>query len=259
MVKKPNKDQKNSNSKKWIAISSVVGILVIGFVVNIVLACRSDSSANVFTAIAGWVGFLATAGVGIISMVQNKIIQQETDKKYRLSNLTQAKNYLNKVYQKLNKDNYDKLSLFYINKKLGKLTDELQFELEKTIILLELQDIKIDLRNFAYNFEVVIDIKKSIVDFFSDFRNMTFEQINEENCDRIAQKYYIIDEKFGYAILVLNEFIRRWTTEHIKYKDFNEMMQKYENFEDYYDQYRDNDTIDDSNREAEDGIDGLGQ
>lgn len=69
-----NEKAKNWFGKhKWHIVCGFVSAgLIVGCALNIYYACKSDVDANIFTAIGGWVGFLATAGVGVITIYQNK-------------------------------------------------------------------------------------------------------------------------------------------------------------------------------------------
>lgn len=63
----------------------LVGAIVLGiaaFIVNIVLAARSDNNneANIYTAISGWVSGVATIILGVIAVIQNKLYKQENDR-----------------------------------------------------------------------------------------------------------------------------------------------------------------------------------
>lgn len=75
--------KKKKKGKKWYK-NIWIWLSVIGVVLcatNIVLACLfSSNGANIFTAISGWVSFLATLGVGIFAALQSKQYKEENDK-----------------------------------------------------------------------------------------------------------------------------------------------------------------------------------
>ena len=75
--------KKKKKGKKWYK-NIWIWLSVIGVVLcatNIVLACLfSSNGANIFTAISGWVSFLATLGVGIFAALQSKRYKQENDR-----------------------------------------------------------------------------------------------------------------------------------------------------------------------------------
>lgn len=80
-------DNKRKKSKKTaiIVIISLAIITVTLFLLNVCFAFYSSNEhANFYTAVAGWVGFLATAGVGVFTLWQNKIFKEESEKKNNL-------------------------------------------------------------------------------------------------------------------------------------------------------------------------------
>lgn len=85
--KKTMSDNKRKKSKKAaiIAIISLAIITVTLFLLNVCFAFYSPNEhANFYTAVAGWVGFLATAGVGVFTLWQNKVFKEESEKKNNL-------------------------------------------------------------------------------------------------------------------------------------------------------------------------------
>lgn len=80
-------DNKRKKSKKAaiIAIISLAIITVTLFLLNVCFAFYSPNEhVNFYTAVAGWVGFLATAGVGVFTLWQNKVFKEESEKKNNL-------------------------------------------------------------------------------------------------------------------------------------------------------------------------------
>lgn len=81
---------KNKRCKNILIWISIIIILLVLFVINIYYSCVSESKyANIFTAIAGWVGFVATAGIGIITLWQNE--QYEQKSQYHADKLVRAR------------------------------------------------------------------------------------------------------------------------------------------------------------------------
>ncbi len=65
--------------KRILIISIPIAIILC--VANICFSIKFDGKfGNLFTAISGWVSFLATVGIGIIAYLQNKYYQEEAEK-----------------------------------------------------------------------------------------------------------------------------------------------------------------------------------
>lgn len=88
-----------------IFISIIVVLLIVGCTVNIIFACKSGDNANIFTTIGGWIGFLATAGVGVITLLQNRKYEQRTSRQYEIDNLYKARDVIYANYKALSEKN----------------------------------------------------------------------------------------------------------------------------------------------------------
>lgn len=94
MKENQNKKALSNSQKITITIVAISVILIACCAVNIVFACKSGQSANIYTAIGGWVGFLATAGVGVITIFQNTKYKQMTQMQYHIDKLCRARDMI---------------------------------------------------------------------------------------------------------------------------------------------------------------------
>lgn len=86
--------QKNKNIVAIIFLIIVSLVLIAGCSVNMVFAYIKEGNVNLFTAISGWVGFLATAGVGVITIFQNKRSERNLIRETEINKLSNVRTIL---------------------------------------------------------------------------------------------------------------------------------------------------------------------
>lgn len=88
------KTKKITRTTAYVLIIVLIIVVIFAlFVLNVVFACNSsEEQSNLFTALSGWVSFLATAGVGIITILQSRKYSSESS-----SNLTQMQNIVKSI------------------------------------------------------------------------------------------------------------------------------------------------------------------
>ena len=116
--------------EKRVKISAVIYAVVFMiagalFVWNIIYAKSEESNTNVLTAIAGWVSFFATVGIGIITLVQGKWYSE--DNEYSIKEMKRCvdriENCVNKIDDSLWRQNspavfskkHDPMTLQFVN------------------------------------------------------------------------------------------------------------------------------------------------
>lgn len=90
--------------EKRLKISAVVYAMIFMvagalFVWNIIYAKSEESNTNVLTAIAGWVGFFATVGIGIITIVQGRWFSE--DNEYTIKEMKSCVDRIEKCVDKI--------------------------------------------------------------------------------------------------------------------------------------------------------------
>ncbi len=72
--------------KRILIIAALFSVVLCG--INVYFAVKCDNLfGNLFTAISGWVSFLATIGVGVFAYLQNKFYQEEAEKREKYVDL----------------------------------------------------------------------------------------------------------------------------------------------------------------------------
>lgn len=90
-------EKKRINWVKVIIIG-VVFVSIVLFALNLYFACNINDNANIFTAISGWVGFLATAGVGAITIYQNIRSEIKLSRQSKIKDLESFKQFIYATY-----------------------------------------------------------------------------------------------------------------------------------------------------------------
>ena len=217
--------------------SIIVAILATCITLNLEYAKGDNVNPNLLTVISGWLGFAATAIVGIITIIQNRRYEYNTYKQNRIDNLGADRDILYDCYKRfLDLSLYNQLSQILLLK--GNEFDiELKFELEKQRIARNIKQIFYQSLNFMYNYEDVFMLNKKLFQLLEYFVNniKTLKDVEDKN-KIFLEKTDEIELLFTKALLAikvdLDKFIRTkkdkllFEVEMIKFEDIDEHIKE---------------------------------
>lgn len=270
--KEEAKDKKKTLSKnqkkiiikevfKNIGIIILLAIMIFAFVecvkANIEYAKGDNVNPNLLTVISGWLGFAATAIVGIITIIQNRRYEYNTYKQNRVDNLRADREMLYACYNRfIDMSLYDRINEL-LQIKGQKSDKEARFELEKLKIMRDIKQLYCQSLNFMYNFDKVIALNKQI----KELLRFLAEDINNisdlENKGRTLIEYIDnIDNLFAGTLLTvkvyLDDFIRTR-----KFKTFFEAeMTRIEDVDEYIEELEKTKRKETQNGQAKDDVNG---
>lgn len=266
---KDNKKTLSKNQKKRIikevfkniSLTILLAILIFALIecikANIEYAKGDNVNPNLLTVISGWLGFAATAIVGIITIIQNRRYEYNTYKQNRIDNLRADIEMLYACYNRfIDMSLYDKINEL-LQIKGQKSDKEARFELEKLKIMRGIKQLFCQSLNFMYNFDKVIALNRQI----KELLRFLAEDINNisdlENEERTLIGYIDnIDNLFARTLLTvkvyLDDFIRTR-----KLKTFFEAeMIRIEDVDEYIDKLRETRREETQNGQAKDDVNG---
>ena len=238
-----NEKAKNWFGKhKWHIVCGIVSAgLIVGCALNIYYACKSDVEANIFTAIGGWIGFLATAGVGVITLLQNRKYEQRTSRQYEIDNLYKARDVIyanykalsekNRVieiiaeYYKMKNNAYDKniyiSSLYAFRVMIADLSDMCAAQSN-------------DLYNLRYNLPKAITIYEGLSQLKISLMRILPAQSNDLEQQKLDKKcgeqYDAIKNDYAIMLIDIDNKIEK-LLEYKKYSDFEKSIVQLKNID----------------------------
>lgn len=232
MKTKQNKKTLSKNQKIVIAIVVISVFLIAGCAVNIGLACKSGDKANIFTAISGWIGFLATAGIGIITLQQNVKYKQMSQMQYHIDKLCRARDVIYSNCKQFSNCGYITDTLVVMHKTSGNPNGFYEI-IRKLSALNNLCETQIqDLYNLRYNFKKVLPLFEIIY----KIRSMSLElirkhQINSDYYE--CGKLYENAQQIYFELLIeIDNKISELMEKDISYKDFVNKIMELEDIKD---------------------------
>lgn len=246
---------------KWHIVCGIVSaVLIVGWALNIYYACKSDEEANIFTAISGWVGFLATAGVGGITIYQNKrsernfFRQSEINKLINLRETIHAdlklfadNDYTAKIILKSNHDDFTRLVL------------ETLF-IYKNFCIRQANEIN----NIRYNFQEIPKIHELLIDICIGLNEL--KTLNKKEFDdkiiQLNNKHHKIVDYFTDLLTDIDNAIEELSDKNMGYKNFLDKLDIIKNYDKIRPQIEKNTERykeETQNGQAEDDVDGQGE
>ncbi len=237
--------------------SIIVAILATCIALNLEYAKGDKVNPNILTVISGWLGFAATAIVGIITIIQNRRYEYNTYKQNRIDNLGADRDMLYDCYKRfLDLSLYNQLSQILLLK--GDEVDiELKFKLEKHRIARNIKQIFYQSLNFMYNYEEVLMLNKRLFQLLEYFVNniKTLKDVEDKN-KIFLEKTNEIELLFTKALLAikvdLDKFIRTKKDKLL----FEVEMTRIEDVDEYIEKLRKTKREETQNGQAKDDVNG---
>ena len=230
--KKETKDKKKTlskNQKIVIAIVVISVFLIAACAVNIGLACKySNVHANIFTAISGWIGFLATLGVGIVAYVQNKKYEERTYIERKLEKLIRARDVIYINSKTLNENGkvgkIGKLNKLKFDNEQRRLDFVEEVFNENKILQSQINDLYI----CKFNFSQISNVSKAIIELKTVGTKILWDSLNVDLYDDYIKKYDNIAEEYFKLLVEIDNIIIDLQNKEIPFKEFMEKMQALE-------------------------------
>lgn len=237
--------QKNKNIGAIIFWIIVPLVLIAGCTVNIVFACIEKGNANLFTAIGGWIGFLATAGIGAITIYQNNRNEKKAERQSKINNLVVFKEFIYATYngfisnravtlaieQLMNIVNVESCKNLKVDDKRVEEIEQQNEILRRKIdfALLNYGDFcecqANDINNTRYNFERLAKIHKGYTDLIltinmvvgSDYTEVEYEKLKD-----VQKKVYKIRDLYTELLIDIENSIQELNNIKLSDKEFEE-------------------------------------
>lgn len=263
-----NEKAKNWFGKhKWHIVCGIVSaVLIVGCALNIYYACKSGSDANIFTAIGGWVGFLATAGIGIITLLQNRKYEQRAYKQYKIDNLYRAREI---IYSDDNQFSSSKhiVNAVVASVKVDDGQQQFNFEIKTSLKFLadQCENNSKDLYNLRYNFGNAIELFELLSRVALSTKRIIINGYTKEEFEKCANLYDKAKQKYFDLLIEIDDTISEFMEKNLSYKDFEKGIEELESIEDKCEKMsRIIETIREEDKEtqngqAEDDVDGQGK
>lgn len=116
----------SDKNKKVVVIACVIISSIVLFAINIYLAYKSpERNTNVYTAISGWVGFLATATIGVITILQSADYSRKSKKNSEETSksIIEMQRLVNSINDSIWRSNIPVITLSFENVKFYTQTD----------------------------------------------------------------------------------------------------------------------------------------
>lgn len=212
----------------------IVAILIIStlFIVNIIYACKPDANSNLLTAISGWVGFIATAIVGIITLYQNKVyskraleqnrlFDERQQRQYEIEQLKQFKNSLKQDYNKFN----EKLSGLKMDFIRAKATCGEKIQIIESVSILE------DIINYIsnqifvlecsrYQFDDIVQLIKKLKELKNIIIDIKIKNADLTLNDKYFEKFNETRKQFFLLIVGIDDCINDLQDVDMEYNEF---------------------------------------
>lgn len=247
----------------WIIVPLV---LIAGCTVNIVFACIVKGNANLFTAIGGWIGFLATAGVGVITLLQNRKYEQRAYKQYKIDNLYRAREI---IYADDNEFSNSKhiVDAVVASVKIDGGQQQFNFDIKTSLKFLadQCENNSKDLYNLRYNFENAIELFELLSRVALSTKRIIVNGYSKEEFEKCANLYDKAKQKYFDLLIEIDDTISKFMENNLKYRDFMQEIKDIESIEEKCEKMskileiiraEEKET---QNGQAEDDVDGQGE
>lgn len=224
------KNKLTGKSKINIAICTTILTIVILLIVNIFFSCKAGASyANLFAAISGWVGFLATAGIGIITLLQNRIYEHRAYIQYHTDKLIRTRDIIHINAMQISRSN-TMLNSKAMQWMLYGTSKPLFDEMSNMVLLSNQVEAQIhDLYNLRYKFVNIKCLFENLCKFLDNERRFVNRpQINEVYLDCI--KLYKDVQQNYFDLLVEMDNVVQFLLD--KNKGYRELEDKIIDLED---------------------------
>lgn len=271
---------------KWHIVCGIVSAgLIVGCALNIYYACKSGSDANIFTAIGGWIGFLATAGVGAITLYQNRRSEIKLTRQSKIKDLESFKQFIYATYngfisnravtlaieQLMNIVNVESCKNLKVDDKRVEEIEQQNEILRRKIdfALLNYGDFcecqANDINNTRYNFERLAKIHKGYTDLIltinmvvgSDYTEVEYKKLKD-----VQKKVYKIRDLYTELLIDIENSIQELNNIKLSDKEFEEkcaQLKDIKRIREIIKQNVERYNKETQNGQAEDDVDGQGE
>ena len=223
---------KNKLCKKTLICILMVIILLAFIIINIYFSCVSESKyANIFTAIAGWVGFFATAGIGVITLWQNKQYEQRSYIQYHADKLLRARDIIySDMSQLINSDailDSRIMRQFAYGSSLPFYKESIQIISLRRQCTAQIHDIY----SLRYQFNNSLPLTENLCEFVYKVKELSNRfQINSiyEECVELFEK---VKQNYFDLLVEMDDVVQTLLNKNLKFKDFEKRICELESCE----------------------------
>ena len=222
--KKDKKKTLSKNQKIVIAIVVISVFLIAGCAVNIYFAYKSGDCANIFTAISGWLGFLATVGVGIITIYQNKRSERNL---YRQNEINKLVNLRDKLYASsksfADNDYTAEIILRTSDENFIKYVMNVLFTY-KNLCLQQANEIN----TIRYNFEGLVQIYNDLLNICLGIKELLNSKKNsfDTKIIQLNKMHHDIVDLYNDLLIDIDDAIESLSDNKKSYKNFSNKLEK---------------------------------
>lgn len=222
--------KKTIRKKIFIVLISLLVLCLIGLNVHFALKSNGENS-NLFTAISGWLGVIATAGIGMITVFQNRHYQQRAYMQYKIDGILRARDIVySNCKQFCSSDAVFNVStmVFWSQGSTAMLSKEcaslmLLSNLSKSHIL--------DLHNLRYNFGEIIKLVEQLNEFCNAIDKFVKRPQINDNYKKICELYEDIEKSYHDLLAQIDNDIAILQYEKMTYKEFVKHMNNLQSIE----------------------------
>ena len=230
------KSFKNNNHQTICTV--VISLLVVCLIgINVYFAIKSEgSNSNLFTAISGWLGAFATAGIGAITVFQNKNYQQRAYMQYQIDRILRARDMVHSNFKQFcSSDAVFNVSTMVFRSQGG--TTILSKECASLMLLNNIARSHIlDLNNLGYNFSETKPLAEKLLQFCKCIDEFVGKPQINDNYKKICELYEQIEKNYHDLLVQIDNDIAILQYEKIIYKEFVNHINKLQ----YFDRVSDN-------------------
>lgn len=274
--------KKAKNIRAAVAITILLALAVC-FALNIYYACKSGSDANIFTAIGGWIGFLATAGVGAITIYQNKKSENKIDRQNKTEALVSFKTYIYDDYNRFVGNRslvaalegvMQLMTSHHFDEQDKEKDDAVVFEEELArqridfilINYLEFCECQAnDINNARFNFAKLVDIHKAILELNIIINKIIGAHYGTKECSMLETCVKIfsrIRDLYTELLIDLENMTERLNNADLSYNEFSDIFDRLKKLDDIRKKIEHNMELyrkETQNGQTEDDVDGQGE